>query len=323
MRSAPCATLGYATLKVVGARNVIRITGGNLEAEAQPISITTSVIFDGTGTVVWKPASAVPWLTTSVFGTATIEGLIVRGNSNPDDPTIDVKTGLHLARGAVMRGAINSTNATLILRDATLEAPLVLSGGTLDARTSSFSSVASGNSQVSISRSRFDSDGPLLTSTGGMLNIENNLFVQADELADSIYIMNVVPGSRFRFNTVVTTSGVDSDGKALDCDASLLVESSIFAHRSRHPHGYLTGCQTRFCLYDDVVVAIPTAPVSSEMGDIGSFFVSLAGKDFHLGAASPAREHANPASPPAEDYEGNARPSTMGSVPDIGAYEAP
>jgi len=322
-RTAPCASIGYAYQRVNGLRNVIRIIGGTLDPEPQTISVTSSVILDGTGTVVSKPATAIPWMSASVFGTVTIEGLTIRGNTNPADPTIAVSTGLQLGRGAVIQGVVSANNATLVIRDANLEAPVVMSGGTLDGRFSRFRNLETSNTQVSVSRSHFEADRAMVYSTGGMVIMENNLFVQTTELSDSIFIMNVVPGSRFRFNTVVSTAGVDSDGKALDCDATLAVASNVFAHRSRHPHGYLAGCQTRFSLYDDVVVAIPTAPVSSQTGSIGTFFVSLAGKDFHLGVASPARGNADPGSPIGEDYDGNMRPRPAGTNPDIGAFEAP
>ena len=62
---------------------------------------------------------------------------------------------------------------------------------------------------------------------------------------------------------------------------------------------------------------------NDKVADISTVFADLANKDFHLGSGSPALGSAEPGLPVSDDYEGNPRPNPVGSMPDMGAYEAP
>jgi hypothetical protein len=63
--------------------------------------------------------------------------------------------------------------------------------------------------------------------------------------------------------------------------------------------------------------------VGRKAGDSSTFFVDKAGKDYHLSMHSAAVGAAEPGLDVSDDLDGNARPSPSGSVPDIGAFEAP
>jgi hypothetical protein len=60
-----------------------------------------------------------------------------------------------------------------------------------------------------------------------------------------------------------------------------------------------------------------TLGTNAVVGD--PLFVDRAGHDFRLAASSPARDVASAVATPAEDFDGNSRPS--GAAPDIGAFE--
>lgn len=330
-RNAACVSLRYAVTKVTDTRNVVRVTGGTLPVDGATLMLARSMAIDSAGTAIPKTTGA-PTLALEFSGKVVLGGLVIKGGVDTGDPSITVgqQSSLNVDAGSIVEGVISVANGGATLRAATLRSTLACANGTLslqrvDAVVQAIEgSVSSMNCQLVVERSRFESNGsPLLTASGGVVTVENSLFVQQDEYADSLRINSVAPGSTFRFNTVVNTSGVNSDGQALFCDSSLVVTSNIFAYASQHPMGFPGGdyCSSaRYSLFDDVAIPLHTMGEGNRVGDPSTFFVSRAAKDFHLAPQSPALDVAEPALPVVIDLEGLPRSITM---PDMGAFEAP
>jgi len=98
------------------------------------------------------------------------------------------------------------------------------------------------------------------------------------------------------------------------------VTSNIFAYNSMHPNAL--DCGLRYSLYDSVALPQFAVGVGVVQGDRSAFFVDLAGKDFHLSGTSRARGASEPGLGVSDDFDGNPRPAPIGSVPDMGAFEA-
>lgn len=325
-RTAPCRTLAYAFGRTSVTRNVISTSSGSLPPEASTLSVFTELTIDGNATVIPVTTNGSPIFHTTMAGRLALEGVTVDGTGLVASPSLritaggGVRVGLH----SELRGAAVINGGTLTLENSSVGGEVECTNGTFAARSTDFSRVVTTtNCQTSIVRSRLRGADRLLAILGGSASVINSLFVQSYELSDSIYISAVNPGSSFAFNTVVNTSGVTSDGVALNCDSSLAVTSNIFAYRSQHPHGPGAGCRTHYSLYDDVASAFPTPPLDAQMAPIGTFFTNLTAKDFHLASTSPARGKADPAAMVQDDLEGNPRPAPAGTRADVGAFEAP
>ena len=76
-------------------------------------------------------------------------------------------------------------------------------------------------------------------------------------------------------------------------------------------------CPTQYTLYDTTVGTIPPG-AGNKIGDITTFFVSLATSDFHLGPSSPARGAGSASTTITTDYDGVAR----SIPPDMGAFQS-
>jgi hypothetical protein len=235
---------------------------------------------------------------------------------------------------------------SLRLYDVRVSGGVTVNGGTLDVDLSTFSggggvtcmggstavrrslfdhSPLSGTTcQLVARRNRFDMTGDAgVGADGGVLTFENNVIMQSEGIADSMAVNNLTGASLIRFNTWVNTlTAVPSDGVALSCNSPLKVTSNIFAYASMHPLAYGQGCEVRYSLFDSVALPEATMGVGRVAGDGSTFFVDRTGKDFHLSTHSPALGAAEPGLGVSDDFDGNARPSPSGSVPDIGAFEA-
>jgi len=147
--------------------------------------------------------------------------------------------------------------------------------------------------------------------------IENNVFIGAG--AES-YLMFVVggPGSIFRFNTIINTSLVTRDLVALGCEEGVDVTSNIIAYSSTRP----ISCVARYSLFDTTGAGEVNRGVGNRSADISTFFKDRQAGDLHLSLNSPGKGFGEPGFT-ANDFDGNPRPMPFGSVPDVGAYEAP
>jgi hypothetical protein len=156
---------------------------------------------------------------------------------------------------------------------------------------------------------------------GGLVRIENNLFVENLEGVNAIrFIAPVDPSSTFRFNTLVQTSPVTTSAAGIACVDGLVLSSNILAYNSTSP---LSGpCVTRHSLFDLPGAPAAMAGQNNRSADVATFFVNRAANDFRLAAGSPAIELGQPGLVTI-DVDGSPRPSPAGTNPDSGAHEAP
>jgi hypothetical protein len=327
--NAPCSTVTHALTLVDAARPVIHLIGGTLYAGA-PLNITKPVHIDATGTTIMGGADG-PFVT-------------VANNVSP----------VVLAHVKVLAPTNNAitvgTSSSLRLFDATIDRGVKVTGGTVDAVSSTFantgfnlpavdcsngsvsieqSTVTEGqintsNCQLTVRRTLLHSgNSGLLYASGGLVTIENNIFVEDNEYADCAGVGTAASGSSVRFNTFVNTSAATGDGVALGCDGTVDVTSNIFAYRSMHPMGPPAGqlCPAKYSLFDEIAVAEHTVGEGNVVSAAPSFFVGPA--DYHLAAGSPAIGAAQTDLPVMIDYDGHPRPQPDGTHPDMGAFEAP
>lgn len=133
-----------------------------------------------------------------------------------------------------------------------------------------------------------------------------------------MFIFGFAAGSTFRFNTVVNTSPDTGAANAVACDDGLDVTSNIIAYNSTSP----ISCVARNSLFDSAGSAEVNRGVGNLSFDSATFFKGAAAGDYHLSDSSPARGHGEPGLV-ATDFEGVPRPLPIGTMPDVGAYEAP
>ncbi len=337
-RPAPCESLDFAIANR-GTRTVIHILGGTLSTS--PVALSGTLVIDGEDTTLGVGNQG----TFSITGPANI---IIEGVRMTSPPAVAAPVPAVLVTGpgakVVFENVDINGNNSLALRgitgaDMTLRRSHV---GTLTATTANV--VACENSKLTIDRSvfetsrvednntkcdvrvtrtRFESnrDGSVQLS-GGQLVMENNLIIHRDGFNDSIFAFGMNAGSVIRFNTIINTTALPSDGAALGCDASVSVTSNIFAYNSGHP---ITGgaCAPRFSVFDDV--STTSQGTGNQVAGIDTIFVNRTGGDFHLSAASKAREGAEPGQETmvTSDFEDLPRPNPAGSISDCGAFEAP
>ena len=323
--SAPCKTLAFAMGLTSPARNVIRILGGYFFLGYSTVSLYGSIIIDGTNTTLTSgAASASPVI--SIGGAATIEGVRLVA-TDLSTPLISVTSGggLRLAQVALEGGRLE------VLVGGGLEASRVkLINGTFDCQN---------GSSVTIERSRFDfsffdsackikvSEShlesppaalPVIRFQGGMNTIENNVFIGSDAEAGLLLIGDASPGSTFRFNTIFNRSPVVGSAYTVWCGEGLDVTSNIFAYNSTMP----MMCVARNSLFDTAGVQEVNRGEGNRSADSSTFFKDRQAGDLHLAPDSPAIGFGEPGLT-ATDLEGTARPMPSGTLPDVGAYEAP
>ncbi len=181
------------------------------------------------------------------------------------------------------------------------------------------------NCQLTVQRCVFDDVSGSIGATNGKAIIENNLIIESDGASDSMFVMGTAPGSTVRFNTVVNTTPVSSDGAALACDSNVSVTSNIFAYNSTNPMA-LPGfpiCKATHSLFDSVAIAQHTTGLGNVVADGNTFFADRGAKDFHLAESSPGKAISDPTAMVGVDFDGVDRPQPAGSVADVGALEAP
>ena len=322
-RTAPCATLAFAISRVPALQNriQIKILSGTFRLTASA-TLGATLYLEGSDTILTGPAGIFTLaqgasVTLSHLDIRPASGLVTTVDADMTLRLFDVQTtgGVDVNGGSVDAEQTTFTNAGGITCNA----------GTVSAQRDRFddSQLTTMTCAVIVRRTRFDltSDANKISIGSGVLTFENNLVVQADGIADTMSVIGVAPGSTLSFNTFVNTAVLPSDGVALQCSSLLTVSSNIFAYNSMHP---LVACDAaRYSLLDSVALPQFANGTRAKQGDRGTFFIDLSGKDFHLSASSPARGAAEPGLGVSEDFDGHARPSPDGSLPDMGAFEAP
>jgi hypothetical protein len=268
-------------------------------------------------------------------GTAvmTIEGFTIAGTTG--QTMISVANGgtVRMTKTTMNGAGISATGATLEVENAQFKSstldqqPLVnCMNGTMSVSASELrsASVVSTNCVLSLQRNKFyGTADDVLGVSGGKIVVENNLFVQSREIADTANVQGTIVGSVIRFNTFLNTSGVDSDGLALFCDGTPDISNNIFAYRSRHPLG--NGgfvCPVHHSLFDSLAGPEQRTGQGNQATELALIFADLNSQDFHLAPTSPAKGLAQP-NVLNGDLEGNPRPMPAGTNPDVGCYEGP
>lgn len=331
-RLSPCASLPYALSKVTAVRPVIRLLGSELDIASTVFLRGKKIYIDSVGTKLsYGGASGTPMFVIDTSGRVTMERVVFSPMSL-HYVTIGQLGFLRLWRSSannVLGGAdfFSVVGGNFLVQRSEIDQRITCSSGgavsiestrvgRLSARTGLLQST---DCVFSMSRSTLSSSEDGVEILGGVATIENNLFLNSNQLADFLLVKSAGQGSRFAFNTIVNTSGVVSEGVALTCDASAGVVNNIIAYRSSSPH--TGGCPTRYTLYDDAVSFPPgegnlTAPFSA-------IFVDPSSQDFRPSVASPARGMAGLGVIPAVDHDGRVRPLPAGTKPDVGAFEVP
>jgi hypothetical protein len=315
-KSAPCATLAYAFGHIHPPKDIIHV-GVGTASSSSPIDVPGALILDGTGTSLSLQGS--PAFTFSTGGNLTIENVTLAVGVG--GLVVPASGGIRMFASKLTLGGLAAVHVTggvftLAATDvaASSQSSIECDSGqlTLDRATITDLKVEAADCTVRVRRSKLQDAGiPILQVNNGLAEIENNLFVQTLEYADSIQIGNS-PNSSFNFNTVVCTSTIQSDGVALNGDSTLTGTSNIFAYNSSNP---IQGTPTlSHSLFDTPGAADAGA---NTVADAATIFVNLMGGDFHLSATSPAIGKGE-AGVVSIDIDGDQRSTSM---PDIGAYE--
>ncbi len=335
-RAAPCATVDFARAQAAG-RRVIKVLGGSLDIFNFPIKLTGDVVLDGDNTSLGSNATAI---TVTGPSTAIVEGFRV---TVPTDMTIPAIRATGFGANPIFHAITVVPGAGGFGIHATVSSEVTLQHSEIGALGSSTTEVQCQNAKIHIDQNRFHSsfvstgtgacEGTITRNQfesnndrsvqldGGPMVIENNLIVHNGGFNDSMLVINMRPGSTIRFNTLINTTAVPSDGAALSCDNTVEVTSNVFAYNSGHP---ITGagCATRFSIFDDV--SVTSAGTGNQTTGIETIFVNRAARDFHLAPTSIARSAAEPGQLMVKvDLEGNPRPNPAGTNSDCGALEAP
>lgn len=314
--TAPCRTLAYALTIANSTRNVIHVEGGTLSVPST-LTVSISVTFDGTGTLLTSPANGpIMQLATAGAIVVVVEGFRVSNASDRVDFNVGSKT-LRMFDVTLQRSSIQGSGTFEAAHSEFRTNTITCSGGTLAIEGNEFSeSVISGtNCQTTIRRNRFfDAANGTINTMGGLLLVENNLLVEPSEFVDAIIVSGHSSGSTIAFNTIVNTSQVTMSPAAVTCDATVRVTSNIFAYNSTNPINGI-GCVAVSSLFD-----LPGAPDATGNTSAASstFFIDAVNSDFHLATNSPALGIGE-AGLVDVDLEGNPRPM----MPDVGAFEAP
>ena len=334
-RAAPCATVTFA---ISQGRRVIKVLGGNLMTFNSPITLTGDIVLDGDDTQLASNGTAVTIVEPS---TAIVEGVRVTVPSDPTIPAIkssgpgakpilhDITVvpgaggfGIHVTGSSELTlqhsriGALGSSTKTEVQCQ---NAQIHVDQNRFE---TSFVGVGTGVCEGTITRNRFESDrDQSIQMNFGPMVVENNLIIHNMGFNDSVLANGMRPGSTFRFNTMINTTAVPSDGAAISCDGTIEITSNVFAYNSGHPITG-TGCVTKFSIFDEE--SVTSAGTGNQVTAIDAIFVNRTAGDFHLAADSIAKAAGEPGQLMVKiDFEGNPRPNPAGTNSDCGAFEAP
>ena len=152
---------------------------------------------------------------------------------------------------------------------------------------------------------------------GSSQKIENNVFVGSDARVPLVAVLGS-SGSTFRFNTIVNISPIVGSAYAVACDEGLDFTSNIIAYNSTSP----ASCVARYTLFDAAGAEEVNRGVGNRSAEVVTFFQDRQAGNFHLTSTSPALGSGEP-DLVTTDLDGSARRMPVGSMPDVGAYEAP
>ncbi len=329
-QASPCATLGYAAGQMSGAKNVLKILGNTYSVVATATLNVTGFV-DGAPTVITGDGS--DGIINMMFGNAVFSGLTLDGTNGY---AADIRGGIATFYGDTIDGTIAANASGTLTLDhsaaTNVYCGVALSGGAggspgaLNIVESQVVLVNVEDCPTTIERSTIDNTSTP-SNTGFFLDIagsaasfqiENSVLISVNGNAFGPGLVGQ-PGDKFRFNTIVNLSGQDDMGEAINCEVGgpYDVSNNIIAwHTSLN-----FACPVTYTLVDSIE-ALPPGD-GNVVGDAATFFANMAGKDFHLGSASPAIGAGSGEADVTTDYDGNPRPNPTGSRPDVGAFESP
>ncbi len=320
-RSAPCKTMAFVMPQTGPIRSVIRILGADFHLGNNTIFLSGGVSIDGSNTTLTSAARPV----IHAHGPANLEGVRL-ASDDISSLLIDVSAGgiLGLAQATLELGSINvSVGAMLDIKNVRLvDGKLECDPGSkLTMKASRLEeSLLRSSCEIVMSGNRLELPYDALSSIfffGSVQRIENNLFI-GDYPNNTLILLAASPQTAFRFNTIVNTSAITGAGYAVNCQEGTDMTGNIIAYNSTTP----VSCATRHSLFDAAGVQEVGRGIGNRSADVMTFFKDRQAGDFHLSPNSPAIGFGEPGLVTA-DLDGNARPMPTGSLPDVGAYEAP
>lgn len=324
-QSVPCRTFVYMS-SVLGTRTRIHILGTSYSsgANSNVIPIGAAVIDSNNAVVTTDGTDAGP----AVFSTGTnIVNVELQSTTVGTD-------GVHAASLSITSGSSITAQHVKLLQPFN-----VVASGTLLIEDSELGGVAASTSAgaLTIRRSQLHNG---VTATGGTLSYQRNLFSHptagaivissniTGSIENSIFVSNGATAPVIALHgfslplvaaTLVNLQATSAPAIACDLSGGKVVGSVIGWNNAS-----LLNCVVDYSLFNGT----GTATGTNLVGAIGSFFVDLAGQDFHLLPTSPAVRGvpvgtATNGHVIADDFDGSARPNPVGSPSDIGAYESP
>lgn len=320
-KSAPCMTMSFAMGLTSTNRDVIRVLGSYFHLGNSAVSLGNSVVIDGSNTTLTSEITP----TIYAYGVGIVEGIRLP-STETFRSVLKISAGgnLRLAQVTIDHGQIEVSAGGVLdavdikMNDGNLECK---SGGVLTMRRSHFEqSIFDSGCSLTLSTSRLEPPPgflPAITFQGPMQLIENNVFIGSGIDGYLIGITGTV-GSSFRFNTVINTSPITGSAVGVGCEDGLEVTSNIIAYNSTSP----ISCASRYSLFDIQGSQEVNRGVGNVSADIVTFFKDRQTGDYHLSSNSPALGIGEPGLV-TTDLDSNARPIPAGTLPDVGAYEAP
>lgn len=296
-QSAPCGTFALGLAQVMGLRKTMKVAPGSY-SEAVAIAGKTVTI-----------------IATDADLTRPTAGPVIDVSGEPTSVTlvgIRIHNGLGASNGDAVKCTLTGSSApSLALRRVMLD-------------TNGSKGVSSTNCNLTVERSTIKRNvGGGIAIAGGTYTIENNFLFQNGTTGSTMggVLVSQIGTSGthvFRFNTLSINSAGSGINSGVDCTSigtPLAFSNSIVTGNPVLGGGKQVGgnnCAWTYSAIGDSVTG--TGNITDD-----PLFVDPGQDDYHLQAASPAKEKADPAATLAVDFDGDPRP--QGAIRDIGADE--
>lgn len=321
-RNAACRSVGFAT-SVAAARTRVHILGANytvpLDSGQATIFLTHTITrIDAANTKIVNNASA-PIFTEAGGETpvVTLESMTIGGPGSGKSISVSMSNVTARSTTLITPFAVGS-GASFVLATSTLDAtsPSSTAGTTTiqDCNVRSEIDVTAG--AMTYLRNTFTATiAKAITITSGIANVKNSIFVSNGMTGPVVDFSGGNGGSSsVEFSTFVSLQPT-SHVPVTCLDPNVHVTNSVDAWNN-----VSSSCMTNYVLFSGAAGSV--SGTGNLARNVASFFVDLAGQNFHLAAGSPALHGANPSSTSTDDHDGAPRPNPTGSAPDLGAYES-
>jgi Right handed beta helix region len=291
----PCNTIQLGVSQLAADRSIIKVRPGTYAEQVTLNGVTATIVGDG---AVVEPSS-VPGFVVQDGAQVTIEGIRItgaQGAANPPGIRCQVVTAgaptLHLRRVTLDNNSVGvaATNCALTIERSTI----------------------SGNTRggVSISEGTFTLTNNMIVANGSVTS-----------MFGGVSIGQISAGSPhvFAFNTVTVNGGADGTVTGVECNqvtTPLVFSNNIVYGNQVTGAGSQVGGNNCSFTYSDIG---PQTVAGTGNIDMDPLFVDPTSGNFHLQAASRARDTADPDATLAVDIDGDLRPHDGRS--DMGADE--